>query len=215
MFFVGLVPAIYKEIAVIYKTLAKKSTREHTRGISKCSNGRPYKCLNHRIDPKAGIYLVFQEQNNKIYGPRQRPYGPHERAQEPTTSSGTLVVPPRAPHIFMWPLSFNNIDNNNKHHRPWWPFGTKPFWNGRRTKSEKTILRIRALYLRRTGADLSWASSRVSRERSWRTTLVRSTRPKIASLALPGAPYVTTNQVHTRDVEQTRRTTKFEMVLLL
>ena len=51
MFFVGLVLAIYKEIAVIYKTLAKKSTREHTRGISKCSNGRPYKCLNHRIDP--------------------------------------------------------------------------------------------------------------------------------------------------------------------
>ena len=51
MFFVGLVPAIYKEIAVIYKTLANKSTREHNRGMSKCLNGRPYKCLNHRIDP--------------------------------------------------------------------------------------------------------------------------------------------------------------------
>jgi len=101
MFFVGLVPAIYKEIAVIYKTLANKSTRKHTRGIIKCSNGRPYKCLNHRIDPPMGIYLVFQEQNNKKYGPRQRPYGPRERAQEPTTSSGTLVVPPCAPQIFM------------------------------------------------------------------------------------------------------------------
>ena len=65
MFVVGLVPAIYKEIAVIYKTLANKSMREHTRGISKCSNGWPYKCQNHRIDPCTGIYLVFQGQNKK------------------------------------------------------------------------------------------------------------------------------------------------------
>ena len=140
MFFVGLVPAIYKEIAVIYKTLANKSTREHTRGISKCSNRRRYKCLNHQIGPHRAIYLVFQEQNNKKYGPRQRPYGPRERAQEPTTSSGTLMAPPRAPLFFIWPLSSNNIDNNNKHHRPWRPFETKPFWNARRTKSEKMIL---------------------------------------------------------------------------
>ena len=60
MFFIGLVPEIYKEIAVIYKALASKSTRDHTRGISKCSNGRPYKCLNHRIDPmKPGRNAVF------------------------------------------------------------------------------------------------------------------------------------------------------------
>ena len=101
MFFVGLLPAIYKEIAVIYKTLANKSTREHTGGISKCSNGRPYKCLNHRIDPNIGIYLVFQGQNNKKCGRRQRPCGPRERAQEPITPSGTLMAPPRAPQFFM------------------------------------------------------------------------------------------------------------------
>ena len=50
MFSIALVSAIYNKLAVIYGTLATKSTREHTRGIYKCSNGQRYTCLKRGIE---------------------------------------------------------------------------------------------------------------------------------------------------------------------
>ena len=58
MIFVDSVRAIYNKTAVIYNKLATKLMIEHTTGIYKYSNGRPYKYLNHQIEAQiaAGFF---------------------------------------------------------------------------------------------------------------------------------------------------------------